>query len=129
MRRARGELDQAAQDLGDAPCLCDAAACCIWRRCVKDLADAADSGVAQMSVERVQERSRLVVSARMHTQPRVDERTDEPGPDRSLVIRGVSRAQIAEVLRLEVGMMLVEGAKAVGRQQPVGDNVEDGRPL
>ena len=42
-------------------------------------------------------------SSGMHLQPGVDERADQPGPDRPLVIGGVARAQVAVVLRLVVG--------------------------
>ena len=55
-----------------------------------------------MAVKRRKPRSRLVTPAGIRTQPRIDEGTDEPRPDRALVIGGITRAQVAEVLRLEI---------------------------
>ena len=50
--------------------------------------------------------------------PRVDERADQPGPDRALVVGAVARAQIAVVRRLVVGMSGIERAQADRREQP-----------
>src|SRR6185436_6397244 len=128
MRGSCGQLDQASQDFGDAPGLRDAAAGCVWLRRIEYLADAADARVAQVRVERVQKRARFLVAARMDAQPRVDEGTDEPRPYGPLVICGVSRPQIAEVLSLEVGILLVERSKAVRREQTLGHHVQDAGP-
>ena len=73
-----------------------------------------------------QRRARLVV--RIHLQPRVDERADQPAPHRALVIGGVARAQIAVVLRLVVAMTGRQRAQSDGRQQAIADHVEDRPP-
>ena len=54
---------------------------------------------------------------RMDAEPGVDERPDQPGPDRSLVIGGVAGPQVAEVLRLVIGMARRQRPQADRRQQ------------
>ena len=47
--------------------------------------------------EAVEEAARARAVVGVHLEPRVDERADQPRPDRALVIRGVARAQVAVV--------------------------------
>src|SRR5688500_11531553 len=59
----------------------------------------------------------------MSLQPRIDERSDEPGPHRALVIGGIARTKIAVILRFVVGMIWGERAQADrGRELPANDS-------
>ena len=66
----------------------------------------------------LEEAARAGAVVGMELEPRVDARTDQPGPHGALVIRGVARAQIAEVLRLVVRLARRERSQSHGRQQP-----------
>ena len=55
--------------------------------------------------ERVDEAESACIVAGVHFQPGVEERSDEPGPDRTLMIGGVACAKIAVICRL-VGRMI-----------------------
>ena len=59
----------------------------------------------------------------MHLEPGVDERADQPGPHRALVIGRVARAQVAVVVRLVVGIARRERAQADRRQQAFAHHV------
>ena len=48
----------------------------------------------------------------MHLQPRIDERADQPGPHRALMISGVARTQVAIVLRLIIRLCPATGCAA-----------------
>src|SRR2546423_11571673 len=54
---------------------------------------------------------------RMDFEPRVNKRTDEPGPDRALMIRAVAGAQIAGVNRLVIGTIRGKRAQTDRRHQ------------
>src|SRR5262245_6216777 len=60
--------------------------------------------------------------------PRVDEWADQPWPDCPLVIRNISRAQIAEILWLIVGVTRRERADPVWREQLIVSHIDDGLP-
>ena len=60
--------------------------------------------------------------------PRVDEWSDQPRPDRPLVIREISRTQIAEILWLIVRVTRRERTQAVWREQLIVRHVDDGLP-
>src|SRR5579885_3320170 len=90
------------QHFRDAPRLCDASARLVRLRRIEDLADRAEA-------ERIQRRDAAVeIAARageiigMELEPGVDPRTDQPRPDRALMVRRVARPEIAEVARLIV---------------------------
>ena len=68
-------------------------------------------------------RARLVVG--MDLEPCIDERADQPSPDRALVVGRVAGAQVAVVLRLVVAVPRRERAQADRRQQPLAHDVED----
>src|SRR5262245_57679224 len=82
-----------------------------------------------MRLEPVKESARAVILTRIYSEPGVDERPDQPGPDRPLVISRVARAQVAVVRRPVIGMAWRERAQADRRQQPIGDHVEHGFPF
>src|SRR5919198_3409747 len=99
-----GELHAGAQQLGYAPRLRDAAARREWRLGIEHLADRSDARIVHVREETVDTLLDGLEVVGMDLQPGVDERTDEPSPDRALVIGRVARAQIAEVARLVVGI-------------------------
>src|SRR5437588_276023 len=94
------ELIQAAKNLGHAPRLCGAAARVIRRLGVEDLADRADAGVGQVWFESIEKAQSAGAVGRMDFEPRVDERSDQPRPDRALMIGGIACAEVAVVCLL-----------------------------
>src|ERR1700733_138413 len=98
-----GRFDEAAQHFGDAPGLSDAAARREGRLGVENLADRADSSLPDVRLEAVEKMARRRYVIRMDPQPGIDERTDQPSPDRPLMIGSIAGPQIAEVARLEIG--------------------------
>src|SRR5262249_3882418 len=101
------QREPGAERLGDAPGLGGTALRREGRRRVKDLRDGADALVAQVMSHRRQERERrraVLVDAEM----REGEWTEEPAPDRSLMIGAVApvgaagiRALISRIARRE----------------------------
>ena len=61
----------------------------------------------------------------MHAQPRIDKGPDEPRPHRALVIRGIARAQVAEVLRLVILVTGLERPQTERRQQTFCDDIDN----
>lgn len=118
----------ASQHFRDAPRLRGAAAPVVGRFGVEDFADRSDAGVAEVGFEAVEKMESAVVVAGMHFQPGIDERSDEPGPHRSLVVRRIARPQIAVVRRLVVGMVLGQRPQAEGREQLVSHDLDDTLP-
>src|ERR1700733_11993366 len=86
-------LDPAPQHLGDAPGLGDASAWGERRLRVEHFADGSDAGVSQMRREAVQKLPRVLQIAGMDLEPRIDERSNQPGPHGSLMVRGVARTK------------------------------------
>ncbi len=85
-------------------------------------ADRADPGLRQVvrsaKTLRWSRRSpRRSACAHLRRESRADPRSDEPGPDRALVVREVSRAQVAEVLRAIVGVARRQGTQPERRRQ------------
>ena len=95
----RIQAAQGAQDFGDAPGLRDTPARSIRRFRVEYLADRADAGFAQVGRKRFEQRARRTAVGRMHAEPGIDERTNQPRPDRPLVVGGVPGSQVAVILR------------------------------
>jgi hypothetical protein len=81
-----------------------------------------------MDIKARQVRASVVSLLWMDAEPRIEERAGQPSPDGALVVRPVAGAQIAVVLRLEIGMTTVQGAEAVTHQKPFGDKINDRRP-
>ena len=54
---------------------------------------------------------------RIHLQPGIDKRPDQPRPDSALMIRGIARSQVAVVAGLVIGMSGRQRPQSVGRQQ------------
>src|SRR5207237_8059048 len=100
-----GCMDGAAQYLGLAPGLRYAAARRQGRFGVEDFADRTDACLCDHGCEAGEKAARLLALVGMHLEPGIDERSDQPGPDRALVISGVARAQIAKIAGLEIGLV------------------------
>ena len=71
---------------------------------VEDLAERADARFVQVRREAFETAPRARLVVRMDLEPGIDERADQPAPDRALVVGGVARAQVAVVLRLVVAV-------------------------
>src|ERR1051325_6507899 len=95
----------APEHLRPAPGLRDAAARRVRLPRVEHFADRANAVVVHAFWGTFEELPRRGVFSRMHFQPCVDERSDEPRPDRALVIRAVSRTEIAGVNRFVIRML------------------------
>ena len=53
----------------------------------------------------------------MHSNPRLDKRSNQPGPDRTLMIRAIALRHAAFVMRLEIRLTWRERPQAERRQQ------------
>src|ERR1700722_5841743 len=71
-------------------------------------------------------RSRTVFG--MNLEPGIHKRSDQPSPDGPLMIGRVPGAQVAIVLRLEIGMIGRKRTQAYGGQQLLFDGIENSRP-
>src|SRR5213593_528927 len=88
------ELHPCAERFGNAPRLRDTAARRKRPCCVEDLADRADARFVEVRYEAFEHALRAGHIGWIDFQPGVDERSHEPRPDRSLVVRGVAGAQV-----------------------------------
>ena len=93
-------LHQASEYFRNAPGLSDATARRVGCLGIEDLADRSDARLAHVLAEALEHLRRSGTILGVRTQPGVDERADEPSPDGSLMVGGVARAEVAEVLRL-----------------------------
>src|SRR5271167_3575450 len=100
----QGSFFQTAQYFRDAPGLGDAAARCERRLGVEDFADRADAGFGEMRLETVEEMPRCRAIVGVNLEPSIDERADQPGPHRPLVVCRIAGAQVAEIARLVIGL-------------------------
>ena len=81
-----------------------------------------------MRDETVEIPSRTGVVLRMHLEPGVDPRADEPAPHRPLMVRRVARTQIAEILCFVIGIAGRERSQADRRQKSRLHDVDDALP-
>src|SRR3954466_13088835 len=88
-RNSSRRLQPAAQHLGHAPGLRDATARRVRLARVEHFADRADPVLVHAFGKPLEEFARVGVLAWMDFEPRVDERPDEPGPDRALMVSAV----------------------------------------
>ena len=65
---------------------------------------------------------------RMKFQPGIDKRPDQPGPDRSLMIGGVARLQVAMVILFVIGIVRRKRAQPDRREQLAFDDLEHALP-
>src|SRR5204862_416067 len=112
----------------DAPGLSDAAARRERRPGIEDFADRTDAGFGDDGFKAGEETARPLRFVRVDLEPGVDERPDQPGPHRALVIGGIAGAQIAEIARLEIGFVWRQRAQSDRRQQLGLDRIDDFRP-
>ena len=94
---ASGGFCPATQHLGYAPGLRYAAARRKRRRGVEDLADGAQARLSKVRRKTLQKSACFEPALRINLQPGIDERADQPGPHRALMIRGISGQEIALV--------------------------------
>src|SRR6266571_9514253 len=92
---ALGCLYPAPQHFSDAPRLRDATAGQVRFVRIKNFADCAKSIIAQVDRESFEKFTGASLVVRVNFQPGVDERSDQPCPDRALVISAVARAEVA----------------------------------
>src|SRR6476661_7308354 len=124
----RPELADHAKDFGHTPGLGNTAARWVRRIGVEDLADAADAGIIEVRTKTTDGVASASGVFGKHLEPRIDERPDEPGPDRALVVRRIARPQVAVVARLEVGIAWRERTKADGCEQSIAHDTDDRFP-
>src|SRR5213593_4293170 len=93
-------LGPTPQHFRDAPGLRDTAPRRKGRFRIKNLADRADTRLAQVLEKSCQQRARAAPVLGMDLQPSVAERADQPAPHGSLMIGRVPRAQVAVILGL-----------------------------
>src|SRR5439155_24459469 len=128
-RSGTTRLSPASKHLRYAPRLRNAATRCKGRFRVKDLADRTDASLIQVRTEAIQKFSGASVIFRVHFQPGIDERTDQPGPYSALMISGVPRAQVTEILCFVIWMVAAQRTQANGREQFLAHYFEDRVPI
>src|SRR5687768_16867182 len=85
----------AAQNLRHTPCLRNTTPLRIRLLSVENLAERTDGAGFHIRFKAGKESPRPFYIIGMHLQPRIDERSDDPTPNCSLMINGISRAQVA----------------------------------
>src|ERR1043165_8126465 len=87
----------AAENLGNAPRLCDAAARRERAFRIAAFADRSHARFTEVILEALQEASRAFAVFGMNANPGIDERPDQPAPHRSLMVGRIARPQSAPV--------------------------------
>src|SRR5438067_11004693 len=111
------------QDFPDAPRLRDAADRAVGRLRLEDFADGAESGLADVGPEWFEQPANHRAIA-IDAQVGIEERSEEPRPDQSLVISGVAGALAPTVGRLIALVIGAQRAKPVRGQELGADGVE-----
>src|SRR4051794_10499178 len=81
-----------------------------------------------MSNKSLQQSAAACSVFRIYFQPGVNKGSDQPRPDRPLVIGGIARAQIAEILGFVIGMAWRQRTQSHGREQSLANHLHDRRP-
>ncbi len=123
-----GCLRPGAQHFGNTPGLRNAAAGVVRLSGIEHFADRADPRFAQMFWKPREKFTRRGSIVRMDFQPRVDERPDQPRPNRALMVGAIARAQIASVNRFVFRIVWRERAQTERREQFFFHNVDDRLP-
>src|SRR4051812_45556142 len=110
-------LHPAAQHFRHAPGLRDATPGMVRLAGVKYFADRADAIFVHAFGKSLQELAGLPVLAGMDLEPGIDERPDQPRPDRSLVVGAIARPQVAGIKRFVIRMFRRERTKTDRRDQ------------
>src|SRR5438067_6230399 len=121
-------LHPAPQHFSDAPRLRDATAGQVWFVRIINFADCAQPVVAQMDRERFQKFTGAPLVIRVNFQPGVDEGSDQPGPNCSLMISTITRAQIAGVNRFVFWIIGRKRTQSKRGEQFVLRNIDNGLP-
>src|SRR5262249_23677218 len=95
---------------------------------VEDLANRSNAGVIEMRSKSSDGLHRACAVVWKDSQPGIDERPNQPGPDRTLMVRRVARTSIAVVTRLEFRVSRRERTKAHRRQQPISHRFDNWLP-
>src|SRR5690349_4651874 len=119
------------QRLADRPRLKWAPARRERRLGVRDLRDVSQSRLIETENQRV-EKATARCSPRcgrvtVHPQPRIDERSEEPGPGGALVIGGVAGGLVSRIARMIVGIVGGERAQPERREELLLDDCDDAR--
>src|SRR4051812_36040530 len=104
LRGVLGRFGERTQDFGDAPGLGGAAARGVGGVRVKNFGNGPHAGFTKVGVEPAEEVPAFALSIRIGSQPGIDKRTDQPAPDRSLMIGGIARPQVARIDRFVIRM-------------------------
>lgn len=102
----------AAQNLSHAPCLGNTTP---WykRLCrIANFAYRTYASFIEMSNKPFQGCSYGFPAIRIQGEIRIDKRSDQPWPDGTLMVRGIPRAQIAEIFGFVIGMIRGQGSQA-----------------
>ena len=94
-----GRFEPGPQDFGEAPGLGDATAGVVRFPRIEYFTDGSDSSIVQMIWEALEKFSRRRMIMRMDLEPGVNERTNQPRPDRALMISAVAGAEVAAINR------------------------------
>src|SRR6185369_13672000 len=81
-----------------------------------------------MILETPQELSRNGPIFRMNLDRRVNDRTDQPAPNRSLMVSSIASTKVAIISRFVIGMSRRQRTQTDWRQKSLGHDLEDGRP-
>src|ERR687897_2749782 len=125
---ASARLQPTSQHFGHAPRLRDTPARRVRILGIEHFADGSDARLAEVPGEPREQIPCARPILWVHPQPRVDHGANQPAPHGALVVRGVSRAQVAVIGGLVVGMAWRQRTQANRRQQPIPDDIHDGRP-
>ena len=71
----------------------------------------------------------LLATIGVDAQPGIRERSDQPGPDRPLMIGSVARTQVAVILRFIIRMSGSQRPQSERGQQTILDGVQHGLPM
>ena len=100
----------------------------VWRIAIENLRNMTKTSFGQMTRENVKPLPNLILnllSVTVHFEIRVDKRPEQPCPDRSLVIRAVSRNRITFVVSTIPGVRRGQTPETVRRKQVSFDSVHD----
>src|SRR3989442_10383366 len=92
-------LHPAAQHFRHAPCLRDAATGDMRFARIEHFTDRTQTGIAKMDRKSFKKLTCALFVIWMYLQPGRDKRTDEPRPDRALMISAITGAEIARINR------------------------------
>src|SRR5215218_964777 len=125
---ASARLQPTSQHFGHAPRLRHTPARRVRLLGIEHFADGSDARLAEVPGKPREQVPCARPILRVHPQPGVDHGANQPAPHGALVVGGVSRAQVAVIGRLVVGMAWRQRTQANRRQQSILDDIYDGCP-